>query len=238
MPIASFGRRARLAVVWQDLVTPVRAIAGYQEILVEEARRLGLTALLPDLEKVLRRLRLAERPGRPPARPAIGLLAATAPDTLASFEEKLRHDLRTPLNAIIGYSEMVGEDLAGFERAELLRPDLEKMLIEARQLLDRIDAIVHLTRPGTEDHPGAAATDAVVAGLLRTLRPTGAEAASGPRLDASSSSTTTNRTATCSAAGWSTRATRWSPPLPAARRSTSSPRAASTSSSSTSSCRT
>ena len=50
------------------------------------------------------------------------------------------------------------------------------MLIEARQLLDRIDAIVHLTRPGTEDHPGAAATDAVVAGLLRTLRPIGAEA--------------------------------------------------------------
>ena len=50
---ADFERRARLALVWQDLVTPVRAIVGYQEIAIEEGRRLGLTDELPFLEKAL-----------------------------------------------------------------------------------------------------------------------------------------------------------------------------------------
>ena len=46
-----FERRARLSVVWQDLVTPVRAIAEYQEIISEEGRRLGLTELMPYLDR-------------------------------------------------------------------------------------------------------------------------------------------------------------------------------------------
>ena len=50
---ADFERRARLALVWQDLVTPVRAIVDYQEIAIEEGRRLGLTDELPFLEKAL-----------------------------------------------------------------------------------------------------------------------------------------------------------------------------------------
>jgi adenylate cyclase len=33
-----FERRARLAVIRQDLVTPVRAILGYQEIIIEEGQ--------------------------------------------------------------------------------------------------------------------------------------------------------------------------------------------------------
>ena len=46
-------RKARLALVWEDLVNPVRGIRGYQEIILEECRRLGLDEFLPSFEKVL-----------------------------------------------------------------------------------------------------------------------------------------------------------------------------------------
>ena len=116
---ADFERRARLALVWQDLVTPVRAIVDYQEIAIEEGRRLGLTDELPFLEKALvaagslsamvNRLR---DPGSEPQ-------AAAKNGDLGGVQERLRHDFRTPLNAIIGYSEMVLEDLADTEAGEV-----------------------------------------------------------------------------------------------------------------------
>src|SRR5918994_2682387 len=169
---AEFKRRASLAVIWQDLVTPVRAILGYQEIIVEEGQRLQLDDVLPYLHQVLTAAgTLSELVDRILETRAY---AATGADDPGSIQAKLRHDLRTPLNAIIGYSEMVLEDLEGSTGAEVLRPDLERLLIEARHLLDRIDAIVDLSRrdaAGTdiaESHPNAAAEAAIVS-LLRTL---------------------------------------------------------------------
>ena len=44
---ADFKRRACLAVFWQGLVTPVRAILGYQEIIVERGQRLQLEEKFP-----------------------------------------------------------------------------------------------------------------------------------------------------------------------------------------------
>ncbi|MBA3518801.1 MAG: response regulator [Rhizobiales bacterium] len=171
-----FERRARLSVVWQDLVTPVRAIVGYQEIIVEDGLRLGLTDLMPYLDKVLVAAgSLSELVDwlRDPG----SHFEADRDDDLGGVQAKLRHDLRTPLNAIIGYSEMVLEDLEAAPQAEGLRPDLVKLLGEARRLLDRIDAIVDLTRASGDRRATAdageddGAAEAVVAALLRTLRP-------------------------------------------------------------------
>jgi adenylate cyclase len=170
-----FERRARLAVVWEGLINPVRAIVGYQEIIVDEARRLGAADLLPYLDKVLvaaNALNDLANGLRDPASER----AAHAGDDLVSVEGRLRHDLRTPLNAIIGYSEMIVEDLDACPGAEALRPDLERLLDESRQLLDGIDAIVNLTRgesaPMSADESDQLnAVQAVVAGLLHTLRP-------------------------------------------------------------------
>ncbi len=71
---------------------------------------------------------------------------------------------------------MVLEDLESSTGAEVLRPDLERLLIEARHLLDRIDAIVDLSRrdvAGAEvaENPSDAAAEAAIVSLIRTLRP-------------------------------------------------------------------
>jgi adenylate cyclase len=171
---ADLERRARLAVIWEDLINPVRAIVGYQDIIVDEARRLGMADLLPYLDKVLVAAHalndFVNSLGDPVSDRAVEA------DDLVSVEGRLRHDLRTPLNAIIGYSEMVVEDLDAFPGAEALRPDLDRLLHEARRLLDGIDAIVNLTRGepaslSAEETEQRDSVQAVVAGLLQTLRP-------------------------------------------------------------------
>ena len=45
-----FQRQAIVAHVAQQLAGPARAITGFQELLTEQARDLGLVDLMPDLE--------------------------------------------------------------------------------------------------------------------------------------------------------------------------------------------
>jgi signal transduction histidine kinase len=51
--IADRERRARLANMRQELLAPVTALVGYGELLREEADRLGIGELAPDLERIL-----------------------------------------------------------------------------------------------------------------------------------------------------------------------------------------
>ena len=138
-------RRARLALVWEDLVNPVRGIRGYQEIILEECRKLGLDELMPSFEKVLIAATALGDRVEDLRYPAAKAPTETEND-LVGEEARLRHDLRTPLNAIIGYTEMVMEDIDDMPLAEGLRSDLAKLLDEAHRLLGRVDAIVNLTR--------------------------------------------------------------------------------------------
>ncbi|MPR10025.1 adenylate/guanylate cyclase domain-containing protein [Microvirga tunisiensis] len=136
--------RARLAHVRQELLAPVNAIAGYADILRDETDRLGLSSIMPDIERVLASaealLGIVE-----------GLLdAGTATarhegESLAHFQERLLHDLRNPLNVIKGYGEMLLEDVADLG-GTALRQDLERLLTEAARLLESLDWIVNFTR--------------------------------------------------------------------------------------------
>jgi len=172
---SGFEHRARLVVIWEDLINPVRAIAGYQELVLDQARRLGLADLIPDLDRVLTAANTLSQLVDTLRNPAPGAISDDASD-LADMQSRLRHDLRTPLNAIIGYSEMVVEDLDSSPAGKVIKPDLERLLREAKQLLEKIDTIVNLTRgdaspaQSAEVDPAGSA-HAVVAGLLRTMRP-------------------------------------------------------------------
>jgi class 3 adenylate cyclase len=166
---SALRQRARLAVIWQDLVTPARALAGYQEILSEQAANLGLDEVAPYFEKVMISAGLlcevVDQLRDPPAD-----TASVEDKTLADMQGTFRHDLRTPLNAIIGYSEMALEDLEGDPSLDTLRPDIDRLLTESRNLLDRIDAIVDLSGIKDGDLGENYEADAAVADLMRTLR--------------------------------------------------------------------
>jgi adenylate cyclase len=171
-------RRARLANMRQELLAPVTAVVGYSEMLVEEAGRLELADILPDLERILTSARdlldLVDR-----------LLDVesdqerqTAAD-IGALQSKLRHDLRNPLNAIKGYAELLLEEIEEIGGATV-RPDLEAVLGEANSLLSRIDGIVDFSSSTTADGPGdedGGTVTTMVANLVRTVKPIESRAA-------------------------------------------------------------
>jgi len=158
--------RALAAHIAQELGGPSRAISGYLELIVEQAREHGLSDILADLDKVngaaLDLNRLLEKMIK------VGLDTDGA--TGVEFEAKLRHDLRTPLNAIIGYSEMIAEELEGLPHAAL-REDVNIVLTEAAELLELIDTIVEFSRAGKSEDTAKTTHQAhlVATGLLRAV---------------------------------------------------------------------
>jgi adenylate cyclase len=176
---ADRARRARLANMRQELRAPVTALVGYGELLSEQAERLELVDLAPDLERILTAaqelLGLVNRLLDETAAPA-----QAARGDLAAIQIKIRHDLRNPLNAIKGYAELLLEELDELG-GTAIRADLEALLSESESLLARIDVIVDFSRG--EDSAELACEDegavaSMVANLVRTVKPI--EARDGP----------------------------------------------------------
>ncbi len=167
-------RRARLANIRQELLAPVNAIAGYAAILKEEALRLDRQEMAQDVERIVV---AAEALGDLVERLLDIGRAAPSPsgEGAADLQEQLRHDLRNPLNAIKGYGEMLLEDIEDLGGAPL-RPDLERLLSEAAQLLASLDGIVNFSRFEQEE-AGADLASAMAASLVRTIGPLQAESA-------------------------------------------------------------
>jgi CheY-like chemotaxis protein len=132
-------RRALVANIRHELRTPINAIIGYSEMLLEDAAPEEQAELVADL----RRIRAA-------GHQLLGLVnEMLEADTiepggldLEHFGATLRHQLRTPINAVIGYAEMLLEDAAEPGRADL-RADLQKIHAAAERFLALIDDIVH-----------------------------------------------------------------------------------------------
>ncbi|MFA6267176.1 MAG: response regulator, partial [Pseudolabrys sp.] len=163
--------RALVAYLRQEVQAPALAIADFLDILVEDARRLGVDGILSDLDRM-----------QSAGAKLNAFVGAVVADTTADrkldendreFNRRLRHDLRTPLNAIIGYSEMLIEDMEG-ETGHTLRDDLVKLKHAADQLLGQIDAMVALTHIDEEPMGKAdslANHAGIVADVLRTVEP-------------------------------------------------------------------
>jgi class 3 adenylate cyclase len=148
-PSADRSDRALLAYVQQELSAPAEAIAGYAEILLDEAERNGHGEFRDDLEKIHAASRslidviasLVSRSRAPTRGPS---------EDSEDYRRHLRHDLRTPINAIKGYGEMLREDAAGVDDAQALVSDLNRLLEEASRLLERIDGLVSFSLPETD----------------------------------------------------------------------------------------
>ncbi|MGJ0505960.1 MAG: adenylate/guanylate cyclase domain-containing protein [Methylocystis sp.] len=154
---SSAGRtdRALIAYVQQELSAPAIAIAGYVELLLEEAQKSAYATFRDDLDRIHNASRalsdlIASLVSPSRAREAHG-------DDVESgeYRRRLRHDLRTPINAIKGYGEMLREDAAALDDAAALVADLDQLLAEASRLLDGIDGLVSFSLADEEARPDA-----------------------------------------------------------------------------------
>jgi adenylate cyclase len=169
---AARERQARLANMRQELLAPVIALVGYAELLTQEAERLELLDLAPDLERILTAAQdllgqvnhLLDEAATP---------AQASRAELEALQSKLRHDLRNPLNVIKGYAELLLEELDEFG-GPTVRADLEALLGASESLLARIDVIVDLSR-GAENVELACQDEGdvarMIANLVRTVKP-------------------------------------------------------------------
>jgi DNA-binding response OmpR family regulator len=139
VPNEDRAQRALLATIRHELRTPINAIIGYSEMLLEDAEEVGAgDGIAADLRKI---------------HTAGGQLLSTVNDILdpekieaggvdlEACGATLRHELRTPVTAIIGYSEMLLED-AESDGWEAAAPDLEKIHAASERFLTMIDDIV------------------------------------------------------------------------------------------------
>jgi len=91
----------------------------------------------------------------------------------SQFLANMSHELRTPLNAIIGYSEILKEDVEARGQPDLT-PDLERINIAGRHLLQLINEVLDLSRieaGRTELHLEEIDLAALTKEIAATVRP-------------------------------------------------------------------
>ena len=171
--IAAAGRldRAPTAFLRQEVQAPATAVTEFLDMIIEDARRLQLKQILPDLSRM--------RAASAQLNTFVNAVIQSSPvdrkenEAPDEFHRRLRHDLRTPLNAIKGYSELLIEDMEA-DGQHPLRADLTKLRESADRLLGQIDAMVALAgqqadRESGDD--GRVRQFDVVAEVLRTVTP-------------------------------------------------------------------
>lgn len=164
-------RHATLAFVRHELRTPINAIIGYSEMLLDDARDEGDTATAADLGRILQC-----------AREILSLIdrilsedriSAGAQFDLANYGEQIRVDLRDPLSAITGYTEMLLEDAqaSGGGLSEARTRDLGRVLGAARKLLELSNDIASLATRVPNAAPAEMAKGATLTeGVLSKIR--------------------------------------------------------------------
>jgi signal transduction histidine kinase len=91
----------------------------------------------------------------------------------SQFLANMSHELRTPLNAIIGYSEILKEDVEERGLRELT-PDLERINVAGRHLLQLINEVLDLSRieaGRTDLYPEEIDLTAAMKEVAATVRP-------------------------------------------------------------------
>ena len=144
--------RALTAFLRQEVQAPATAVTEFLDMIIEDARRLQLSPVLPDLD----RMRGASVQLNTFVRSVIANSSSERHEgeSVEEFNRRLRHDLRTPLNAIKGYSELLIEDMEA-DRTHPLRDDLMKLRDFADQLLGQIDSMAALAGQRGEGQSGA-----------------------------------------------------------------------------------
>lgn len=133
-------QRALLSHLRHELCTPMNAIIGYSEMLLEELKFEQDESLINDLQKIYtcgtQLLSLATVILDPSQ-----LEVSQLNRDINSFGATIRLELLTPLSTVIGYCEMLLE-----EAAPEIVPDLDRIHAAAQRLLGMVTDIVNLSR--------------------------------------------------------------------------------------------
>ncbi len=131
-------KRAALGHVRHELRTPINAILGYSEMLLEDEEDPAVQEDLQRIHEAGRRLLGLVDGILDPSR-----LAGAIDRDIASFAAQIEADLRTPINTVVGYSEILleGQREAG---RDVLVPDIQRILTAARSLLAASGDIVQV----------------------------------------------------------------------------------------------
>ena len=137
------AKRAFLANLRHELRTPINAIIGYSELLMEDAEDLDQEWAVQDLRdthsagrKLLGIVNDILDPGK--------IESVRDELDLEAFGDELRHALRTPLNDVIGLSEMMLEEAEEQSQEDFI-PDLKKIKSAGWRFLELIDDLVKLS---------------------------------------------------------------------------------------------
>jgi signal transduction histidine kinase len=165
------SQRAFIANLRHELRTPINAIIGYSEMLLEDADTKGYEECVPDLQKILkggRELLTLVNGILDPTRDAV----VQAEHDIDVYGARLRHALRTPLNAVVGFTEML------LERTEEkgdgdFRSDLRKIDSSARHFLSLIEDVVNFSKVQAGELPEGDASETLssIREAVKTIRP-------------------------------------------------------------------
>jgi adenylate cyclase len=166
------ARAAFLAHMRHELRTPVNAIIGYSEMLLEgrEAFPPGLAADLARIQAAGQTLLALINQILSPSRLESGAIDIDA------FGAEMRHHLRTPVNAVIGYCEMILEETETLP-AEAAS-DVRRIREAGVKLLALIEDILELSRveSGEKEVRPDESVSSLIRGVVATIRPLSSEA--------------------------------------------------------------
>jgi len=114
-----------LANLRHDLCTPLNAIIGYSELMVEECREQALDKFIPDLQKIITNCRDLLEIVRGAIDPA-SFAVQESNQPLEIISPELDFKFRTSLNTILGLTELT-LDIAEEEGCNNLTSDLQKV---------------------------------------------------------------------------------------------------------------
>ena len=177
---------AFVAHMRHELRTPINAILGYSQLLLEEEDRASLSpAERRDLERVA-------DSGKQLLRIISDVLdPVESRDDIAEYAVRLRHAMRTPLTEVQGYIESLLEEHENAPVAD----DLRRIHVASARLSELIDTVEHTYRVRVGANHD---TPPTVSGPSRQSKPRATWRAVVVRF---SSSTTTRPTASCFLAG-------------------------------------
>lgn len=165
-------RRAQLSKLRHDLRTPINAILGYSEILIEDAQDRADAALLPDLEKIhAAGKELLARVNEVLDNEKIA--AGEWDGDIEALAANLHYQLRTPTDAVIGYSELLLEDARARGQNDTIA-DLEKIHTAAQRFVQTISELVQYTilqEDALGLNPDLAPAEALVEQAVESIKP-------------------------------------------------------------------